>query len=360
MTSRIKRRQAIKLAAATGVAALAAPTILIPKSWAEGKSIFVGIYFAQQGEYVRKHVVPKFEADYKCKVYTTEGFTLTQIAALRATRTNPKYSAMFMDDIGVDLAKGEGLIDPLPVDKMPNLSRLYKRFMFSDGYGAAFAISAAGMAYNPTSGVTIKSYADLWEPRFKDRILMVTPKFTQSIYLLVVAASLATGKPWAEAQFDLNAAWDRMKALKPNIQTIYEAPATVMMVAQGQADLAGIEYSKQVYPYTVSGAPISMTFPKEGTFAGVNCLTLPKNAPEPELGAAFLNRMLDPEVQQGMAAATLTAASIGGLNFAPDIAKYIAYPEAKMDEMRMFTCDWSKINPIRPGLVEKYNQIFGA
>ena len=50
----------------------------------------------------------------KCKVYTTQGVTLEQIALMRATRNNPKYSVMFVDDIGVELAKKEGLIEQLP------------------------------------------------------------------------------------------------------------------------------------------------------------------------------------------------------------------------------------------------------
>ena len=103
-----------------------------------------------------------------------------------------------------------------------------------------------------------------------------------------------------------------------------------------------------------------MVFPKEGTFAGINCLSLVKGAPEPELGAAFINRMLEPSVQQGLAEATLTASSISGLNFKPDVAKYIAYPEAKMDEMGLFACDWKYINPLRPALLERYNQVFGS
>jgi putative spermidine/putrescine transport system substrate-binding protein len=356
MTLRITRRQVAK----TALAALAAPTILIPRAWAEDKSIYVGIYAAQQGEFVRKHIVPKFEADYKCKVYTTEGVTLGQIAALRATRSNPKYSAMFMDDIGIDLATSEGLLDPLPFDKMPNAERLFKRFIFTEGHGAAFAISTAGWAYNPQNGPTIKSYADLWDARFKGRILLQSQKNTQSVYMLVAAAALALGKPWKEAQYNLDAAWAKMRDLKPNILTLYDANSTVMMIPQGQADLAGIEYSKQIFPYTVAGAALDMTFPKEGAFAGVNCLSLPKNAPEPELGVAFLNRMLDPEVQQALASATLTAGTISGLSFTPDIAKYIPYPEAKMDAMQLFTCDWKAINPIRPSLVEKYNQTFAS
>ncbi len=137
---------------------------------------------------------------------------------------------------------------------------------------------------------------------------MITPKFTQSIYLLIATASMVTGKPLKDAQYDTDLAWDKLAALKPNVLTTYESPAMVMMVAQGQADVGGIEYSKNIYPYTVAGAPIDMVFPKEGTFAGINCLSFVKGAPEPELGAAFINRMLEPSVQQGLAEATLTAA----------------------------------------------------
>ncbi len=356
MTEHLGRRGFTRAAAA----ALATPTILIPRAWADGKSIQVGIYTAQQGEYVRKQIIPQFEADYKCKVFTTEGVTLTQIAALRATRNAPKYSAMFMDDIGIDLAKKEGLIDPLPVDKIPNLDRVYKRFLFSDGYGAAFAISTGGLYINPQADPHINSYGDLWQERFRKQVLMITPKFTQSIYMLTATASLVTGKPLHEAQYELDKAWDKMTELKPNILTIYENPTTVMMVAQGQAMVGGIEYSKNIYPYTVAGAPIDMVFPKEGTFAGINCLSFVKGAPEPELGAAFINRMLDPAVQQGLAEATLTAPSISGLNLKPQAAKYAAYPDTKMEDMGLFACDWAYINPRRPALLEKYNEVLGS
>ncbi|MDB5403832.1 MAG: transporter substrate-binding protein [Rhodopila sp.] len=356
MSIRIGRRGFTKAA----TAALATPTILTSRAWADGKSIQVGIYTAQQGEYVRKQIIPQFQTDYNCRVFTTEGVTLSQIAALRATRSNPKYSAMFMDDIGIDLAKKEGLLDPLPVDKIPNLERVYKRFLFSEGYGAAFAISTGGLYINPQNDPKITSYGDLWQERFRKRVLMITPKFTQSIYMLVATTSMVTGKPLKEAQYLTDAGWDKIADLKPNILTIYEAPATVMMVAQGQADVGGIEYSKNIYPYTVAGAPIDMVFPKEGTFAGINCLSFVKGAPEPELGAAFINRMLEPSVQQGLAEATLTAPSISGLNLKPDAAKYAAYPESKMDDMGLFACDWAYVNPRRPAWLEKYNQIFGS
>jgi putative spermidine/putrescine transport system substrate-binding protein len=350
------RRHLIK----AGAAAAASLPLFSIGARAAARSIQVGIYTAQQGEYVRKQIIPKFESEHECRVFTTEGVTLTQIAALRATRDNPRYSVMFMDDIGVELSKREGLIDKLPTEKLSNLSGVYKRFMFYDAYGVAFAISTGGLVYNPQVTKPLATYAELWEPRFRQRFLMTTPKFTQSLYLLIAAASLVTGKPLKDAQYEIDTAWPKMAELKPNVISTYENPSQVMMVAQGQVELAGIEYSKNLYPYTMQGAPIDMCFPREGTFAGVNCLTFVKGGPEPELAAAFINRMLDPAVQQGLAAATLTAPSVTGAEFQPDIAKYIAYPESKMDQMGLFTADWTYINPRRAAWLEKYNQVFGS
>src|SRR5271155_5927859 len=114
------------------VAALATPLIIGRRASAADKSITVGIYTGQQGDIVRKQIIPPFEAEHQCKVYTTQGVTLEQIALMRATRSNPKYSVMFVDDTGVDLAKKEGLIEQLPATEIPNMSRLLKRFLLSD------------------------------------------------------------------------------------------------------------------------------------------------------------------------------------------------------------------------------------
>jgi putative spermidine/putrescine transport system substrate-binding protein len=71
-----------------------------------------------------------------------------------------------------------------------------------------------------------------------------------------------------------------------------------------------------------------------------------------------MNHMLDPATQRVLAEATLTAPTIPDLTFKPEIAKYMAYPEAKMTAMGIFSPDWTFINPLRSGLLEKYNQVF--
>jgi putative spermidine/putrescine transport system substrate-binding protein len=123
-------------------------------------------------------------------------------------------------------------------------------------------------------GKPLASYEELWHERFRQRFLMESPKATQGLYLLIAAVAVETKKPYAEARYLIDQAWPKMAALKPNVLSIFENQSTVMQVAQGEADIAGLFYSKSVYPYTVKGAPVDMCFPREGTFAGINCLTL--------------------------------------------------------------------------------------
>ncbi|MBI3514020.1 MAG: extracellular solute-binding protein [Proteobacteria bacterium] len=352
---RLTRRTVIRAAAAT---AALAPLGYVRHGWAQGKSIQMGIWGGPQGEFIRKTVLPAFENDFGCKVLAEEGATLGQISRLRATKDSPKYTVMFVDDLGVEIAKREGLVDPLPKDKMPNLAKVYPRFIYEDGYGVALAISTAGIFYNPKATKPVASYAELWEPRFAKKISLVGTKTTPSVFLVIATAAVATGKPYKEAQYLADQAWPKLAALKPNVLNVYSSDDAPLMVAQGDGALGGPEYSKYVYPYMLKGASIDMAFPKEGAFAGVNCQVLVKGGPNQDLGAAFMNRMLDPKVQQPLAEAALAAPPIDGLSFKPEIAKLLAYPQSKMDEIGLFSPDWKHVNAVRSDWIEKMNSIF--
>jgi putative spermidine/putrescine transport system substrate-binding protein len=355
--SKLSRRRAVTLIGA----GFATPNFFVRNGWAEGKSINVGTYTGPQGEFVRRSVIPQFQSDYGCRVYQTEGVTLGQIAILRTQKANPTYSVMFMDDVGVPVAKQEDLITALPRDRMPNLARVIPRFVLNDGYAAAFSVSTISPYFNTDAVQGIDSWEQLWDPRYKGRFLLVTPKQTQSLQLLVAATALAIGKPFREAQYLVDQGWDKMAALKPNVQTVYDNNVTaVLQVAQGQADIAGPDFSKTVLPYAMKNAPVAMSSPKEGLFGGVNTITLVKNGPNPDLGAAFADRMLDPVVQKALAEAIFAAPTVTGITLNAETAKYAAYPEARIDEMGLMTVDWAFMNPKRGAIVEKFNQVFGG
>lgn len=339
-------------------AAAAAPTVFVQGAWSQGKQIQVGIWGGTQGEFIRKTMLPQFEKDFGCKVLAEEGNTLSQIARLRATKAAPRYTVMFVDDLGVEIAKREGLIDPLPLAQMPGMARVYPRFVYNDGYGVALAVSTGGIFYNPAKTKPLSSYTELWDPRFAKKISLVSTKTTPSVFVVIACAAIASGKPLQEAQYLADQAWPKLEALRPNVLNLYTTDTASLNVAQGEGDLGGIEYSKYVLPYTRQGASIDMCYPKEGAFAGVNCQVLVKGGPNPELGAEWMNRMLSPAVQQPLAEVSLAAPPISGLEFKPDLARMLAYPDTRMDEMALFSPDWAYVNANRPAWIEKINSIF--
>ena len=121
---------------------------------------------------VRKQIIPPFEAKYKCKVFSTQGVTLEQIALMRTSRNNPKYSVMFVDDIGVELAKREGLIEKLPREQILNMERVLNRFIYYDGYGCLCYVGGWPRSTTRKTGKPLTSYGDLWDPKLKGRFLM--------------------------------------------------------------------------------------------------------------------------------------------------------------------------------------------
>ncbi len=157
-----------------------------------------------------------------------------------------------------------------------------------------------------------------------------------------------------DAQYLIDQGWNKLAQLKPNVLTIYDNEAMVMMVPLGQASIGGIEYSKSIYSHAAKGVPIDMARLKEGSFTGISSMTLVKNAPEPELGAAFINHIMQPSVLEMLSSRTYGAPSVEGIEFAPDVAKYLA-TGSKMVDMGLFTPDWNFIKPAPRGVLERYN-----
>jgi putative spermidine/putrescine transport system substrate-binding protein len=339
-------------------AALATPMFFSRSARADSKTIQMGIWGGVAGEHIRKVVIPPFEQKHGCKVLVEEGVTLSQIARMRATRDDPKYSIMFVDPLGVEIAKREGLIAALPKEAMPNLANVYPRFVLADGYAVAFGVTAAAMFYNPAVVSAPASYGDLWNPKYVKRLSLIGVRNTPSAFLVIAAAAVATGKPLAEAQFLIDAAWPKLAELKPNVLNMFESNAAAVFVSQGEADIGAIEYSQYIYPYTAKGASVDMAFPREGAFAGNNCEVMVKNGPNPDITALFLNHMLDRDVQKGLSEVALAAPSVDGITFAPEIARMLPYPLAKVESMGLFSPDAANINANRSTWIEKLNQIF--
>ena len=183
-----------------------------------GKEISIGIWAVLKASIVRKNIIPAFEKDFGCSVTAEEGFTLANVAKMRATKANPKFSVMFIDDVAIPICSAEDLIAELPKDKMPSageaLSALSptadteRRWRFRSR--ACFTIrQSLRRRAMPICGIRSG----------RGKIKLVSPKNTPSVFFLIVAASVKSGKPFAQAQYEIDGAFDKVAELKPNVQT---------------------------------------------------------------------------------------------------------------------------------------------
>jgi putative spermidine/putrescine transport system substrate-binding protein len=124
---------------------------------------------------------------------------------------------------------------------------------------------------------------------------------THGVNLVVVAAAMETGKPFQEAQYETDAAFKKLAELKPNLHNIYSKSALlVAAMQQGEVIMTGPYYGHNIWPYIDQGLQANHIIPEEGAFAGLSCQTLVHGGPYPELGAEFINEILDLETQAMM------------------------------------------------------------
>jgi putative spermidine/putrescine transport system substrate-binding protein len=121
---------------------------------------------------------------------------------------------------------------------------------------------------------------------------------TEGMWTLFMAAHLATGKPLAQAQFEIDAAFDKLKALKPNVINVYSVMSQAFnLLEQGEISMLAGNFSSYTLPRKAAGAPVNLAAPKEGIFAMPSGICLVKGGPNPALAQAYVNEMLGAELQ---------------------------------------------------------------
>lgn len=84
--------------------------------------------------------------------------------------------------------------------------------------------------------------------------------------------------------------------------------------------------------------------------------TLVHGAPNPELGAEFINEVLDAEMQATLTKKLSNASVVHGLQLPPETLARM--PNAESQERVLFVCDWEFINTIRAEWTERWNRVF--
>jgi putative spermidine/putrescine transport system substrate-binding protein len=257
-------------------------------------------------------------------------------------------SVVMMDEPVMLDAMAEKLLDPLRPGAVPNMNAILPVAIRYDGAFVNFKSPRSAIAYN-TRAIThpIDSWNEMWEPRYRRRVLIPAMTRTTAVFLITAAATLATGKPLQEAQYDVDAGFRKLAELKPNILNIYqETPQVATLLEQGEGWMAGGLFSSYIVDRQKAGAPLELSKPREGSFALSSSIAKIKNAPHGDVADAIINDFLGEEIQRIL---------VEEFNDAPSNPKVPLLPGMMPLDETFFT-DWEFVRKNRRAWLERFDR----
>ena len=326
--------------------ALAAASVGLPglaRAQGKGKEIVVG--GAGSHKAFLDPLIPVFEKATGCKVLFEGTRSLVNLEKMVNNKSRPYMSVVLMDDPVMIPAVKEGVLEKLTVAEIPSLAKLKPGTVHMDGMWANYMQSMTGVAFNTGKLKQVPSYTALWEPAYKGKLVIPSLQNTEGLAMFLIAAMLETGKPLKEAQYLPDAAFRKMKALKPNLLTVYtQVPQALNLLEQGEASAIAGMIGFNAIDRRSKGAPIDFVLPKEGGMAMPSGIAKVKNGPEQALSNAFIEAMLGAWQKQ-----------IADISLAQPTNVGVATP-ADVPKGTVFVPDWAYIAEQRKGWVERWDR----
>ena len=330
------------LLVATALAALALTTPAHAQST-------ITVYCSILEEQCREGVGIFERANPGTKVQMVRKSTGEAYAQIKAEATNPKADVWWGGPAEPHLQAGEeGLLDTYKSPAMAGIHDWAQRLSEqSKGSSAGIYLGALGFGYNTEilkkKGIAPpKCWADLLDPKLKDEVQMADPNSSGTAYVMLATIVQAMGEDKGFAY---------MKSLHKNIsQYTKSGIAPVKAVGLGETGIA-IAFLHDLVTQKLSGAPVEIAAPCEGTGYETGAVSMVKGSKSPELAKKFFDFTLSKEAQEINIKlkihSTPSNTSAGVSPDAPKLAdmKLIAYDTAKYGasaERRRLLAKWTQ------------------
>lgn len=298
----------------------------------------------------RQFLVPAFTKATGARVSLQVSQALDSIAKITASRNNPPFDAIILDE-GPYLANlGTGIFAPLTKDKVPNLANLPETFIDPNGTGAFVSAQVLGIVYNPDRIKTPPgSWADLWKPEYKGRVGITGLGSSLGTAWLVEIAKMHGG-----GESNMEPGFKAVAQLLPNLGAIAPNPgALATLFQQGQIDIS-FNYLSGILPLAEKGVPIAISKPETGWVLIRNSMHVVKGTQSADLAYAWVDAALSEGVQAAMAAGpNYLAPTNRKVTFGAELKKVAPDNDGLA---KLTSTDWATINPQRSALIERFNK----
>jgi len=336
--ARFTRRQVLAGAAAT-LGALA-----VGRSAHAKGSVTAAMYPGTWEEAYRAHVVPALKKAHDVDLEMTPLFAVDQIAKVQAARGAPPFDAFVLDPgprvTGIERA----LFEKFDAKRLPNLGRLPTGMV--DDWGVTVAAQVVGIGYNPKKLPRPKGWTDLLKEPWVSRLGMTGFQTTFGTVSIIEIA-----KQFGGSETNVEPFFVEIKKVLSKVAAIGAPASMPALFQQGQCD---ITYTNTQTVATLRGRDVDIEFvkPETGAVAFYTTMHVTKGSKELDNVYKYFDTVISAPVQ--------TALMAPPNNFIPvnrDVKLSRDLPMASLDEMAKYVRhDWSKINPLRAGWIERFNK----
>jgi putative spermidine/putrescine transport system substrate-binding protein len=297
---------------------------------------------------------PAFEKATGAKVNVQQSVTANMLAMLKTQKDDPPDLMQF-SEAGVFLAAKDGLLRQLNPKNIPNLAMSRPAFRLPGDYSAGVIDAVNTLYFNTAAQKTAPgAWAELWDKSNARRVAVPPVGWNSGVRMVTTAAQVATGKPFKEAQYDIDAGIAHLAKLKENGAVAFTgAPQAIQMLQSGQVPLVSF-YGIFINPIIEKGAPIApATRLKEGIHGEVVGLNMPVNAKNVQLAEAYIDMSLSKAFQEKIDSVLRARAAHREVMPSPRTLELLGPGD------NILYADWKFLSENRAKISDMWNNIFG-
>jgi putative spermidine/putrescine transport system substrate-binding protein len=316
------------LLAAAGAAALARPAA------ADDVPFVINTYGGRWVTFWREHLIPKLQPIVRAPIRVDVGLGTAWAAGFRAAGKNaPPLPCLMTNERYAVSLRQEGYFTPLTAASVPHLADVAKVARYPGDMAVTGMISPFGIAYRKDLVKTPpKSWRDLWNPEYKGQLGFYSIDNSATIMLVMLA-----GKLFGSGEQDIETGVAKIAALKPFPQVAFSGQLSPMF-AQGQIAIAPIDYG-EAYALKKKGVPLELVVPEDGVLMYDQAFNISAGGTQQALAAAYINFILDPEIQLMLAREFYVAPVNRTVTVPDDLREAIPVSGPGLDSILRF--DWA-------------------
>jgi spermidine/putrescine transport system substrate-binding protein len=245
--------------------------------------------------YVADNTISDFEREYGVRVrYDNYSSNSELLAKLQAGASG--YDVTVPSDYMVQIMVNLNLLQPLRFENIPNFENLDERFRNlpfdpENRYSIPYQWGTTGIGINTRFvSEVVDSWDILWDERYRGRISILDDMRSGMVPAL---KRLGYSVNTRNAE-ELRQARDLMIEQKSLVRT-YSSETYMDLLKSGDIWIAH-GWSGDIFQVTKENPDVIFIIPKEGSYAWVDNLVIPRGAPNRTTAEAFINYLLRPDV----------------------------------------------------------------